>query len=198
MEKLISVHQSSELGELFKSMVAFHNDYKAPKKSGTGRVGNRTYNYMLLDDLLATVRPILCKHGLFVMQEITGDGLITTIAHKSGQYRASVVPFSRMDGNKGTNSLQEVGGGLTYFKRYALAALLGISDKDDLDGEDDGAIIKQNKSAKDFDAKRKELLARAGKIKDADMRERAQKYINTCDDKDLKNAENSISNLLNK
>ena len=39
--------------------------------------------------------------------------------------------------NSGTNALQAMGGGLTYAKRYAIAALLGLSVDTDDDGNGD-------------------------------------------------------------
>ncbi len=39
-----------------------------------------------------------------------------------------------MDSSKGTNSLQEQGGGITYAKRYTWSALLGVSVDTDTDG----------------------------------------------------------------
>ena len=48
------------------------------------------------------------------------------------------MPFHPMSGNKGTNALQELGGGITYAKRYAISAMLGIS----VDADDDGQSSK--------------------------------------------------------
>lgn len=87
---------------------------------------------MTLDNILNTVRPILTKNGLVIIQALAGEYLITTIYHVSGQFIQSEMPFHPMSGNKGTNALQELGGGITYAKRYAISAMLGISvDTDD-------------------------------------------------------------------
>jgi hypothetical protein len=52
--------------------------------------------------------------------------------HESGQFKGSAMIFNPMTDNRGTNNLQQIGGGITYAKRYALAALLAIStDVDD-------------------------------------------------------------------
>jgi len=46
-----------------------------------------------------------------------------------------------MSGNRGTNSLQELGGGITYARRYAISALLGLSVDTDTDAA--GSTIKK-------------------------------------------------------
>lgn len=81
-------------------------------------------------------RPALTKHGLAVTQQIIvgEDGqtmLHTILMHSSGQYiesRMRVVPAK--------NDLQTLGSCITYLKRYAYSALVGVtaSDEDD-DGE---------------------------------------------------------------
>ena len=61
---------------------------------------------------------------------------------------------------------QEVGSQITYFKRYALSALLGLSTEDD----DDGAAASTRHSEQrdpaeaDFSAARDELAARAKEL----------------------------------
>ena len=41
--------------------------------------------------------------------------------------KGSKMHFLPMKVNSGTNALQAMGGGITYAKRYAIAALLGLS-----------------------------------------------------------------------
>jgi hypothetical protein len=94
--------------------------------------------YLTLDNILNTVRPILTKQGLVIVQALAGEYLVTTIYHTSGQFIQSEMPFHPMSGSKGTNSLQELGGGITYAKRYAISAMLGIS----VDADDDAQSSK--------------------------------------------------------
>jgi hypothetical protein len=72
---------------------------------------------------------------------MTGDFLSTTIYHTSGEFRTSMMPFSPMSGNKGTNALQDMGGGITYAKRYSLSAILCINV--DVDTDAVGAPIQK-------------------------------------------------------
>ena len=64
------------------------------------------------------------------MPNASGITLRTTLAHKSGQWIASelTLPNDRMGG------IQGMGSALTYARRYALAAMVGVAQDDD-DGE---------------------------------------------------------------
>ena len=58
---------------------------------------------------------------------------------------ASALTFQTMNGS-GTNNLQNLGGGLTYLRRYALTAILGIAADEDNDGSDGGIEKKSTAS----------------------------------------------------
>lgn len=127
--------QTENLSELILAMVNFNNEFQNTKLVKDGKNDHLKNKYLTLDNILNTVRPILTKHGLVIVQALAGDYLITSIYHVSGQYIQSEMPFHPMSGNKGTNALQELGGGITYAKRYAISAMLGISVDQDDDGQ---------------------------------------------------------------
>lgn len=124
--------QSDTIGELSKALVAFNGLFQTVSLKKDAR--NNRNQYVTLDNLINTVRPLLTEVGLFITQDLAGDYLSTTIMHESGEFRTSLMPFNPMDG-KGINSLQAIGGGITYAKRYALSAVLNIS----VDTDDDAA-----------------------------------------------------------
>ena len=124
--------QTESIAELSKAMVVFHSLFSSV--SLTKDTKNNRSAYVSLDNLLNTVRPLLNEAGLSITQDLAGDYLATTIMHTSGEFKTAMMPFNPMDG-KGINSLQAIGGGITYAKRYALAAALLIS----VDTDDDGA-----------------------------------------------------------
>ena len=64
--------------------------------------------------LLNTIRPILTKNKLSISQDLAGEYLITTLMHESGQFKGSAMIFNPMTDNRGTNNLQQIGGGITY------------------------------------------------------------------------------------
>lgn len=80
-----------------------------------------------LPGILSTIGPALRANGLAVSQlpeQINGQpGLRTTLMHVSGQMVSSVTPLTI---NAGKNGTQEWGKAMTYTRRYALQAVLGL------------------------------------------------------------------------
>ena len=91
--------------------------------------------YASLASVWGAVRPALGKAGISITQHPLQSEqagrliLLTRIAH-AGQWMSSTceVPLGRSD-------VQSWGGALTYAKRYALSAILGIAVDEDDDGE---------------------------------------------------------------
>jgi hypothetical protein len=75
-------------------------------------------------------RKQLAANGLSVMQttRMTEQGLmlVTTLAHSSGEWMAGEMPVLTKD-----SSPQAQGSGITYARRYALAAIVGLAQIDD-------------------------------------------------------------------
>ena len=126
---------SDEIGELIAALCS------AQAEMGSiGRDGKNPHfksQYATLDNILDTVRPILSKNGLVLIQgckneqteKISGLDVTTTLAHKSGQWIAThvYVPVNKQDAHA-------VGSALTYGRRYGAAAILAISTDNDDDG----------------------------------------------------------------
>jgi len=126
--------QSDSIVELVKALVKFQGLFQNASLKKDGKNNHLKNGYVTLDNLLITIRPMLIECGLVICQDMTGDFLSTTIYHTSGEFRTSMMPFSPMTGNKGTNALQDMGGGITYAKRYSLSAILCINVDTDNDG----------------------------------------------------------------
>ena len=125
--------QSETITELVKALVKFQGLFQNASLKKDGKNAHLKNGYVTLDNLLTTIRPMLIECGLVICQDMTGDFLSTTIYHTSGEFRTSMMPFSPMSGNKGTNALQDMGGGITYAKRYSLSAILCINVDVDTD-----------------------------------------------------------------
>lgn len=125
--------QSETITELVKALVKFQGLFQTASLKKDGKNNHLKNGYVTLDNLLSTIRPMLIECGLVICQDMTGDFLSTTIYHTSGEFRTSMMPFSPMSGNKGTNALQDMGGGITYAKRYSLSAILCINVDVDTD-----------------------------------------------------------------
>lgn len=86
-------------------------------------------HYADLSTIWEAVRPLLHKHGLSVVQigiTPTEPCLQTTLLHKSGQWINGMTPLLFKD-----NTMQSLGSAWTYARRYGLAAVLGVSQRDD-------------------------------------------------------------------
>ena len=135
--------QSENISELIQSLVKFNAEFQKAGLKKDAKNEHLRNKYLSLDNILHTIRPILSSNNLAIVQALAGEYLVTALYHVSGQYIQSEMPFSPMSGNKGTNALQELGGGITYAKRYALSAMLGISVDIDDDAQSAGSIKKE-------------------------------------------------------
>lgn len=90
-------------------------------------------NYADLHSVIACAKAPLSENGLAVIQTTamidTQLCLVTTLAHKSGQWIKAMMPvmLAKQDA-------QSMGSALTYLRRYSYQAICGISAMDD-DGE---------------------------------------------------------------
>lgn len=147
--------------ELWKSFIEFQKDFKGMKPDATNPFFKSTY--ITLDGILETVRPILSKHGLAVLQEAKGiNGSVTIktrLVHETGQYYETDV--LEMKPQK-ANDPQQMGSCITYAKRYQLAALLGICESVDDDANVATYGNKTNNSTK-YDSAKTYKCASCGK-----------------------------------
>lgn len=95
------------------------------------------YKYADLPTLVKASRPALAANGLCVSQPpvmMNDDGtgiLVTLLLHTSGQYIRSMMKVSPLRPDH-----QAVGSCLTYLRRYAYAAIIGVvAEHEDDDGE---------------------------------------------------------------
>jgi len=125
--------------ELAAALVAFQASAPTINKGRTALIptksgGSYSYKYADLSDIWDAIREPLKANGLAVTQSLTGGssgflGIRTTVWHQSGQHMSDTVELAIT-----SRTPQEVGSQVTYFKRYALSALLGLSTEDDDDG----------------------------------------------------------------
>lgn len=121
--------KTSEQIELVAGAVfAAQGEFKAVPRSKEVKAGKYSFRYAPLDAIAEYIVPIMQKHGLLFMQAVNADVLTTRIFHKSGQWIESETFLNRDHAN-----MQGFGGEVTYKRRYALSALLGIVSDDDND-----------------------------------------------------------------
>lgn len=84
-------------------------------------------SYADLATISKTVLPLLSAHGLSVSQVAEGEGSVTTVLmHKSGEWLRGTLTLKPVK-----NDPQGMGSAITYARRYALAAICGLSTEDD-------------------------------------------------------------------
>lgn len=86
--------------------------------------------YADLASVWAAIRKPLTDNGLCILQEPSTNGvrliLTTTLLHSSGEYVRSALEFPVMKQDP-----QGYGSAITYARRYALGAIVGIAPEDD-------------------------------------------------------------------
>jgi hypothetical protein len=122
--------QSESIANLCKALIAVQSALKPVARDGNANYGK----YSTLAEVTEAGRELLAKNGLAVTQLPTtlsdgSSGLWTMLMHTSGEWLDGEMPLllSKEDP-------QGQGSGITYARRYALAALLQITQEDD-DGQ---------------------------------------------------------------
>lgn len=123
--------QSEQIAELATALAKCQGEMSfAVKDSINPHFKNR---YADLASVWDAIRIPLSRNGLSVTQTIDIQGektvLISTLMHTSGQWIKSIIPVLCAQ-----STSQALGSGLSYARRYALAALVGCVQDDD-DGE---------------------------------------------------------------
>lgn len=138
------MHQSSEqIGAIATALARAQAELTNPEKTLTAvipspfpREETRTFRYASLASGLDIVRKILSQQEIATLQTTrietcTGQVHLTTLlAHSSGEWISSDWPVCAA---KDTDVPHRMGAALTYARRYALFALVGIAGEDDLD-----------------------------------------------------------------
>ncbi len=126
------MNKSESIKEIAMAMAKFQAEIKNPTNSANNPFFKS--KYAPLNEILNDVRPLLSKYGLSVLQMPSGDDqevhITTLLMHESGEWIESC-PLKMKPAK---NDPQGIGSAITYGRRYALAAILGISSEDDDDG----------------------------------------------------------------
>ena len=133
--------EPNQYNELFKALIKAQSEFPEVKKTRRVKFNNVHYNYADLDDLVNAARPVLAKNNLGFLHRVNTNESGATfvechLLHQSGQ---SIKCAVRVDLPKDP---KQAGSLITYFKRYSLEAMLGITTNED----DDGSVASQNVS----------------------------------------------------
>lgn len=88
------------------------------------------YKYADLEEVWGVLNKPLADNGIVVVQAPQGDKLITTITlAETGESITSELPLITPETSK--NHMQDLGGAITYARRYALTSMFNIITEDD-------------------------------------------------------------------
>jgi hypothetical protein len=119
---------------IYKAIADFQQEVPVIHK-GTSGYG---YSYADLPAIFEIINPLLKKHGLGFYQAVDGTDVVTVVFHvESAEQIESRTAIPQDVQLAKMNQFQVLGSAITYIRRYAISALLGlVTDKDtDASGE---------------------------------------------------------------
>lgn len=133
--------RSDQIGDLVKALAEAQKEFKPILKD----TSNPYYNskYADLSTVIASTQEALAKNGIVVIQsphldpEAQKAGVVTMLAHSSGQWISHDLMLpATMKGKDGSIRFdsQSVGSAVTYARRYAYQAFIGVQGETDDDG----------------------------------------------------------------
>ena len=124
---------SESTKEIFPAQIKMQSEMNNIAKDSKGY----GYNYTSLEKLIDHSKPVLFDNGLGYIQTNTSTddgkvGVTTRLIHTSGEWveDTMVAPLYKL---AKMNEYQVAGSVITYFRRYALASMLGIASDEDMD-----------------------------------------------------------------
>lgn len=120
-------------GKLAAALAVAQREFGTVTRDKTVTVTTKTggqykFSYAPLESVIAATRPALSAHGLVLVQMLHDGALETTLLHESGE------SITGSMGLPDTQDIQALGSAVTYLRRYAMQALLGIAAEEDDDG----------------------------------------------------------------
>ena len=126
------MNKSDSIANLAMALCKFQGEVANPKNTAKNPFFKSSYSP--LNEVINTTKPLLAKHGLSVLQSPSGDGeriIVTTLLmHSSGEWIEGEPLVLKAD----KVTAQGAGSAISYGRRYALSAILGVSSEDDDDG----------------------------------------------------------------
>jgi hypothetical protein len=135
------MYQSEQINELMTALSKAQGKIRPAEKNKKNP--HFKSEYADLDSIWAACRHPLSEQGLSVIQSMNHkDGityLVTTLGHTSGQWIKSEFPMAS------TVRPQDLGSALTYYRRYALSSMVGVTagEDDDANAAQEGTQIAQ-------------------------------------------------------
>jgi hypothetical protein len=124
------VQRSDQINELAAALAKAQGSICNAAKDQVGQSGNKKYKYATLGSVFDACREALSRNNLAVTQdaEVTGAGvkISTMLMHSSGQFLSNEITLPISE-----RSEKGIGMAITYGRRYALSAMVGVAPEDD-------------------------------------------------------------------
>jgi len=128
------------MSDMVKAFIEAQSKFPRIIKGATGQDGHRTFLYADLPSIVDAVFPVLHENGFAITQFFRDGEIITRLMHVSGDAIESSILYP----TEGVNP-KELGKWITYLRRYAIVAILGVSPDDDDDADGVGIPKKKKK-----------------------------------------------------
>jgi hypothetical protein len=119
---------SDQTNEIYPAIFAMQKALTPIKREKVVKTGKYEFRYAPLDSIMEKLSPLFSANGLALVQGVDQDFLTTRIIHTSGQWIESQTFLNRDHAN-----MQGFGGEVTYKRRYALSAMVGLVADEDND-----------------------------------------------------------------
>lgn len=124
------MNQSESITNLAGALASFHNEIGVIKHDAENPHFKSTY--ASLPNILEEIKEPMKKAGLLITQFPDGQSLVSILIHpESGEFMSAAYDLHP---DRGNLNPQTMGSAITYARRYAISAILGLSIEDDDDG----------------------------------------------------------------
>lgn len=130
------MNHSEKISELTKALIEAEGKFKEIKLNKTAKAGSFSFKYADLTSIFNATKPALREHGLkcvgYFGKDEGGVPILTLmLTHISGEWMKTSISISPQ-----TSKPTDLGGFITYMRRYLYTTLLGVCAEEDVEGDD--------------------------------------------------------------
>lgn len=121
---------SEQIDKITPAFIAMQDKLLPIVRRKEVKTGKYSYKYAPLDDVVELLKPLMREHGFGYTQPVDKDCVTTRLLHISGQWFESETHL-----HQDHASMQQMGGEISFLRRYALASIVGLVSEDDTDAQ---------------------------------------------------------------
>lgn len=115
--------------QLISALLKAQSEFPEIWKDSEADAGRFKYTYASLPEIAKKIKPVLHANDLFISQTSFKGSLVTTLWHKSGECMVSEIEMP----SPTSLSPQDWGKAHSYYRRYEINGMLGLTPDDDDD-----------------------------------------------------------------